>query len=290
MKVIYSSAVQVVIWLGRYHETQDDMLEFDEDVWDLRSIKEGTKETTATVFKFMKSLSRRITKPEPGSELNRPFSDMLPRGTRDLANLKRLLMRPWFERLWVAQELLVAQQAQVICGRCSLSWSELEKACELLSRWTRGISLTESFTSKELLSSIPTFRVLSLAYLQHIPNRPLLAMLHLKQSAKCTDPRDRIYSLLGVCDNSQDFKVDYGKSVQDVYMHWTCAQIDITQRLDVFSACNNSKSIGLPSWVPDFERGFDLHRNDNFLFWSTVYYDPYTIHDFDGRILYAAAG
>jgi len=132
MKAIYSSAVQVVIWLGRYHETQDDMLEFDEDVWELRSIKEGTKETTATVFEFMKSLSRRITKPEPGSDLNRPFGDMLPRGTRDLANLKRLLMRPWFERLVVVQELLVAQQAQVICGRCSLSWSELEKACGLL--------------------------------------------------------------------------------------------------------------------------------------------------------------
>lgn len=111
MGKIYSSAGQVVVWLG------------------------PADESTPTAFHFILDVARRL----PGEvslfnlgEANRPFSDpgfwaQLGRPGWTVAEryaLARMFMRNWFSRTWVIQEVVLAGDAGclVLCGSHSAPW------------------------------------------------------------------------------------------------------------------------------------------------------------------------
>ncbi|KAG4433771.1 hypothetical protein IFR05_010738 [Cadophora sp. M221] len=74
------------------------------------------------------------------------------------------------------------------------------------------------------------------AKLSDISKTSMLAMLRNVTHCSCTDPRDRLYALLGMSTDAEDvIQIDYGKPA------------------DVFSLGNNelSSAAGLPCWVPD---------------------------------------
>jgi hypothetical protein len=50
MASIYSSAKQVIIWLGRYREPEDDELLFDRETLGFDSLESGSFETTQKAF------------------------------------------------------------------------------------------------------------------------------------------------------------------------------------------------------------------------------------------------
>jgi len=69
---------------------------------------------------------------------------------------------------------------------------------------------------------------------------------------KATNPRDRIYGILGLAPEKKvlDIKVDYKKEVHEIYTE--VAKILLTHNYtDILSWCQFPKP-GLPSWVPDF--------------------------------------
>lgn len=51
----------------------------------------------------------------------------LPYTKVELMPLCHLFGRPWFERLWIQQEIRLAQSAVLLCGFHKLSWPALEK-------------------------------------------------------------------------------------------------------------------------------------------------------------------
>src|SRR3981189_706837 len=88
-----------------------------------------------------------------------------------------------------------------------------------------------------------------------------------------TDPRDKIYGLLGLATDNLDITPDYRKSPQEVYIDVARAQINSTQNLDIitqslwplgdtpsvitpaehiFSSNPSSLVENLPSWLPNF--------------------------------------
>src|ERR1700761_4081018 len=48
----------------------------------------------------------------------------------EYVNLSRLLRREWFSRLWVIQEVVLAQRATAICGDQPLEWGIVELAAQ----------------------------------------------------------------------------------------------------------------------------------------------------------------
>jgi hypothetical protein len=53
---------------------------------------------------------------------------------------------------------------------------------------------------------------------------------------KCaTDPRDKIYSLLGLATDDLGIEADYRKSVKDVYIDVVKAQINASHNLDILA-------------------------------------------------------
>ena len=87
----------------------------------------------------------------------------------------------------------------------------------------------------------------------HRPN--VFRLLDFSRSALSTDPRDKVYGLLALMDESLAslIKPDYNGAVEDVYRSFTLDAIKATGSLDIIrqSEFDSDCSSTLPSWVPD---------------------------------------
>jgi hypothetical protein len=87
---------------------------------------------------------------------------------------------------------------------------------------------------------------------------PLLALLWLAHRAKASDPRDKVYSLLGLALEEEAFEADYTKNVQEVFAnvarHLLCyPHPKIGHDLALLASVKHyedDQSEGWPSWVP----------------------------------------
>lgn len=169
-----------------------------------------------------------------------------------------LLQRPWFERIWVRQEVANAgEESLVACGTKTLSWMAARRALNCLH-------------------SPPALTLLGPQHSQEYQNR-FAAAEHLVgfgtfflkdlcmdlRGTKCTDPRDRVYGLLGILDNGDYLKAivpDYSKSVSEVYISVVLEYIATTKSVDFLLSCHKdsreeisvSTADALPTWVPDW--------------------------------------
>lgn len=88
-------------------------------------------------------------------------------------------------------------------------------------------------------------------------NNHLVSFGPLMFHMQCADPRDKVYSLLGLLEDSYSLKisVDYALDVATLFTQATCAEIEASQNLDILclvsSPCRSGTS-HLPSWVVDF--------------------------------------
>ncbi len=99
MPSIYGDATQVCVWLGAADEDSDRAIDFIEkimkDIWKLDELC-GDQE-------------------EAGN----------------WAVLLKLIMRPWFSRRWIVQEIALAKDGLIYCGRRTISWRTFSDAVSL---------------------------------------------------------------------------------------------------------------------------------------------------------------
>ena len=86
-------------------------------------------------------------------------------------------------------------------------------------------------------------------------HRQLAEMLRATYNLEATDPRDRIYALLGICwdEDDHDLEVQYGLSVGEVYTSYACAFLEKGEALWILYFSQGPDSdLDMPSWVPDW--------------------------------------
>ena len=102
---------------------------------------------------------------------------------------------------------------------------------------------------------------------QELGNSPqdLLKLLLYHSNRSATDPRDKIYALLGLLCEPPNLKVDYCSSVAQVYTDVARCIMGSSGKLDVLTAIERRSSAfrnhkrqqtrphNLPTWVPDSE-------------------------------------
>ncbi|KAH8754956.1 heterokaryon incompatibility protein-domain-containing protein, partial [Hyaloscypha finlandica] len=220
MKSIYEQAEQVVIWLGNYNEPSDETFRLNMSKWKMDRDCQHSNNMHVWL------------------------------------QLSRLLYRPWFERLWVIQELAVSRKAIVQWGNLQTAWSTLEKAAKFILRPGEAALPQYIRTIFPLLGAHRVTQV-ALESMFNFDTQNILTILHNTQNSKCSDPRDRLYAIQGIVEDNQDIEIDYSIPVQQVYRNWAVKRIRRTKTLDIFSACADSSRGGdLPSWVPDFREPF----------------------------------
>ncbi len=122
-----------------------------------------------------------------------------------------LFRRPWWTRCWILQKVAVITSDPFIrCGYIWLPWSKFKLARNLMGRSTSTRVLqTQSFIFT-ILNSVQIYKHLAIR---------IRMFLIITISFKATDPRDKVYTLLGLIhkDDRSAIKPDYDKSVEEIY-------------------------------------------------------------------------
>lgn len=126
---------------------------------------------------------------------------------QDPASLADLLRNEYFSRLWVVQEVLLAQHVRFLTpGNLWISWDAIQETVERTAvSYFRKLDLgTSSAMSLLALSGERLARSLDWCILKFSGN-------------KCEEPLDKIYGFLGLIDPSYHFDVDYSRPKLEIY-------------------------------------------------------------------------
>lgn len=189
----------------------------------------------------------------------------LPVDAEQSAALVSLLNRDWFDRLWIRQEILVAEdRATVCCGPHRMPWSVLRKALRLLYT-KRPEPHNVIYLLKNRLRALWGF-------VFQKRRTPVLSLRNKLDNALCADPRDRIYGIKSLLLEDQQAlcgNPDYTKSTVDVYTEFAQNYIKgYPNGLTILRKCElpqTPRDWSGPSWVPDWSTKASFHwGNDSF--------------------------
>jgi hypothetical protein len=236
---IYSSAKEVVIWLGA--EEDDTTLAFD---------------TLKDFAHRWNQVSRLDYHGAPQDQIDELMDPEV--GTEDvkLSAIKKLCSRPWFERTWTYQEAVLAKQATVLCGHQEIEWDDLKMAnFWLINSGVIAEVLNHGYNT--VIGIVNAQRVVSGEIAEGDPLALLYLLQHRRQS-KATDPRDKVYGLLGIATNRGSLAPDYRRSLAEAYMETTRVLIVESRSLEVLNATYPlERASDLPSWAADWREDLD---------------------------------
>ncbi|KAH8896592.1 HET-domain-containing protein [Thozetella sp. PMI_491] len=237
MDKIYRKAVTTIVWLGP---------EADDSAYIM-----------SVILRVGDSKTLDSSKPETWSQFPEIFD------VRFWAALHALFKRRYWSRLWVLQEIVVSSGVTVCCGKAEALWRHLYRTHSFLSdlAWDEP---WKSFSPEIVWYMTTGFhdRITVLGGAKEQYERrggdPILAQLNRTIQFQCTDPRDKVYALLGVSEDDLNIIPDYTASVNDVYTHVLSNKlvgglnsiILVLSGSGIFSP--EDRTPCLPSWVCDW--------------------------------------
>lgn len=245
MAKIYSMARLVRMWVGE--ETVDTKLL----IKDLRTWK----------IDFSQNIDSHATQ-----ERYRAFLEKISRVDTTLERCQAFIERPYWYRVWVLQEVVLAGfDAVVHCGPYVIPWIIIKElvamACSHQQQWSmRPETLQGMF--------------LQLAHFMLSSDCNPFQALQVTQSLIASDPRDKIYGLLGLVDfkdcPAMEILLDYSKSTCDVYSDFTARAyqnkgLAPPDSISLFLSAGighppKGPDLELPSWVPDMRKASEWCR------------------------------
>lgn len=265
MGEIYSFTKQVVAWMGRGDRSSKSAIAF-----------------VGMLFGEMEDLERKGFQPTRASLKSLPgrvrndVSQM--KASRKWSALSHLLRNPWFERVWVMQEVIMAcaKTSYTVSGKshillsfekCSIDFDWLAKVLEVIEKCDLDSELCYSCQNKdrsiergitpwglEAIKTFSTFREFKSKGTPILFNFVLSHAWHFKAS----NDRDKLYAVMAFADEIPDasLRPNYESTVEDVYTAWATALLKRNDNNPVLlhmSGIGLQRSLlALPSWVPDF--------------------------------------
>ncbi|KAK5719507.1 hypothetical protein LTR15_008031 [Elasticomyces elasticus] len=261
MSAIYSNAKDVLIWLGPRSQNSDIVMQI-------------------------------LRRPLGYWRDSREFYDMWT--SVDSSAVERLVERSYWSRLWIFQEIAFARHRTLMCGDWCVAWESFADFLDLLERKSTSDSGARSLPSDSPAGTKKRSHIMrscravrgSLALrvvkrasqtVQAIPLwDPMFALEHLQ----CSDPRDKVYALVGVAaQHKTSIEPDYTVPILTVahavlrYQH----QIKPPTGIDeVDRQCTKLEHLlGLHSWAMlETVAQKDSYRNGEFgwnVYWAAFY-------------------
>ena len=190
--------------------------------------------------------------------------------------VERLFSQPWFQRIWVLQEVGVSKRATAFCGRHYINLSELALFCKVINDSvvfsSVDVESSDGF-SLALGRIIGTFGTTG-SWLEEQPLLPQLLsgpinsilalkedgvgfVLHTSRAFLATDPRDHVFALLGHPIVGNIIEPDYALTLEQMHLKLVEANIKRTSSLDILRMIDNGPhemASDEPSWVPAWHR------------------------------------
>lgn len=191
---------------------------------------EGSRDTTAALEFLIQPLL--------------PATRTLEFSTEERRILDQFFELPYWTRVWIIQEVAVGSSVMILCGSQRLDWKQLD----ILD----NISLASTSTRWRHVSQVRSFRK---AY-QEKKRISLIEAMQKSHAAHSTDPRDKIYALLGLTYDGDDLVPfpNYRQTLGEVLRDFTRATIRSKTSLDyLFCGPLVKPAIeGLPTWGLDW--------------------------------------
>ncbi|KAI3324016.1 heterokaryon incompatibility protein-domain-containing protein [Xylariaceae sp. AK1471] len=270
---IYRAATQVIVWLGNEADDSDFIMQ---------------------TMAFLGSRGKRAT------IMRRDHNhECLVQLARLIKGIEILTKRPWFFRSWIRQEVAAASKVIVRCGSREVTWTALKRSVNSLTRLRSkymASRLLFNGEDDEFTGLVGPYKeqsdVLRFLKKDWVLGQPLLAeagdlrsiwyyhtggmleLLMVGRAYDATDPRDKVYAILGIAEvplNPRDLSprlvlggdikeqpvmmVDYSASISAVYQHTAKYLINRDENLDILCILpthRDATSNDLPSWTPDW--------------------------------------
>lgn len=280
MRNIYSTADEVIVFLGdgldysaahlrtkqsprpcrRFGigDTNISLAHQTLDIWKTSALKGPVQ--ALELFSFLAVLNRF----RDSSSFLKFFEDFPEAHVTALFEaLRRTLLVPWWDRIWVVQEAVVAQNITIRYSEVAASWELLVEVTKALSRWDfAGMRYPSSLSADCLKVFSLLSRVSDLDRFRRdwrfLQSTNLLSLLRHFGHRKASDNRDRVYALLGLCDKNVALRPNYQLNEKQVYTESVLAIIKNTRSLAVMYGDHSRKtSQDLPSWIPDWSTILD---------------------------------
>ena len=248
MGEIYQSADRVVVWLGTQKDNSSQIL---------KALSQLSLEINVNYLN--PAMSPASAKSDPDWSDSRK---VLPYSDQELQNLDALLSRPWFSRLWVWQEIKLANHNAIVhCGSDSISWQSFRRAVFCISM-KQGLGSISRPHFRRLSNNL--FEIVNMCDAEN--SKGFGDMIRGSNFCACSDPKDRIYAILSL-RNEEDKRIkiepDYTKTTGQVYEDLVLRYIESRNLLELLRYCNvrNDSWAGMRTWARKWLRYCNL-QND----------------------------
>jgi hypothetical protein len=259
MRSIYSSASRVLTWLGEESEDSEEGMAEIEDI--------------ASLFDKHDKFGRLpwpTGTPEQFDQLGFNFE------SRNWSALFAIFERKYWTRIWVVQELARPEpevldvdgkgdRGLIGCGRIwkpKQIFSKTSLFLMFLMRsnhnfWKEDGQRMEPFRTMLPKGHIPGLQMFG-ALLTAGQTPYIFNFMIATSFLESTDPRDKIYALLGLASKIPGFSPDYAKPVEQVYKELACSLIAKEKSLSCLKGNRTMKVDFSPSWAAPLQRSMDF--------------------------------
>ncbi|KAK2763903.1 hypothetical protein FQN54_009522 [Arachnomyces sp. PD_36] len=229
MGSIYALAHRVTVWLGPGSSDSTHAL---------KTLEYFAEQVEHTVDSRMYDPPN-VTEPEWLMRRN-----ALPYDDYTWQSLIALFGRPWFTRVWVLQETMLANtRARIRCGEYEAAWEVIPKA--VLAFYAKnGVPPQLERKCWDMRNAMRPKDSLG-----------LLSLLSATRARDCGDLKDKFYGILGLTSPSfQDrIQVRYEKTVAEVYKDAFLAYTEHYKRSSMLCYCTIEHRLkNAPSWIPNW--------------------------------------
>ncbi|KAI1750029.1 heterokaryon incompatibility protein-domain-containing protein [Xylaria castorea] len=246
---IYTTANHVVAWMGQANHEDEDVIRLVE---------------------------------ASGGDPKLHWTELL--ASVSLLSLVSFLRNPWWDRVWTAQEAVLARDLTFQYGHKSISRATMMGMLRSfhVHLYNCCISVTETWMDNrtEFKGALDLMWITELQLKPEIfragaSGRSFCQAVSYFRHREATNLRDKVYGLLGIVDDAQYITIDYDLPVELVYENSAREIITNSRTLDLFShltaslrpeksLCNDPTRKRLPSWVPNWNNGFSTILHPSF--------------------------
>jgi hypothetical protein len=292
---IYKRSAETIVWLGPAGPLTNVAMETMKDIGKdfSKFYFQDFPELSSHALSFNGSIGqddekldlyivwkRLLNSKDPVDDINQPLNGFFGSMSSHVANagreetsnvlvgLKDIWNRAWWRRIWVIQEYIAAGRIRFFCGNAHVTSEEMWLTATLYRAYTNHY-LNQSLEVEDD-KCLPAFMVYDppkIIEFRHdckaqLSGRSLLSILKivhgLVQILPPSDPRDNVYSLLGLAADTLGVIPDYTKSLEDVLIETTKAILAGVEGTCVLVCCNLSRSsLDLPSFAIDWRVALD---------------------------------
>jgi hypothetical protein len=207
---------------------------------------------------FVRDLKRNLS-----SETNPDYDDLV-------TALQDILQRAYWSRIWIVQEVRMAAKINFMCADGTVDMAPLHHALRLLRNFRQWqlvklgydvsggpLAHVDSGLQRQVLQTNPS-NPIDLLKVSRTSGMPMISLLRRLQDFKASDPRDRVFALLGLARDAKELglKPNYSKSCEQVYTELSRSLMRHGY-FDVLMHCihephSKGSRLKLQSWVRDW--------------------------------------